>query len=220
MSIHKFRKFVPEFVILSSKKSVFFFNKIIEKIFAGGFINKYDYETFELIKKVLTKNSNWIDIGAHKGHILRELLHAAPNGHSFAFEPIPYMFQQLQRKYGKKVKVYDIALSDHKGEKTFTLFVDRPAFSGFNKRTAEGDYVTADLLVKVDRLDNIIDPAIAVDIIKIDVEGAEMQVLKGAEKILRNYKPVVLFEFGIGGTDVYATTPEMMYDYLTDCGLV
>jgi Methyltransferase FkbM domain len=116
--------------------------------------------------------------------------------------------------------VYDTALSDHKGEKTFTLFTDRPAFSGFNKRLTGEEYATETLVVKVDRLDNIIDPSVAIDLIKIDVEGAEMEALKGAEKILKSYKPIILFEFGIGGTDVYATTPEMMYDYLTDCGLV
>jgi FkbM family methyltransferase len=220
MGLEKFKKFVPEFVITSARKTAFSFYKIIEKIFAGSAINKYDYETVEVIKKTLTKKSNWIDIGAHKGHILRELLSVAPNGSSFAFEPIPYLYKRLQSKYGKKVKVFDTALSDQKGEKTFTLFVDRPAFSGFNKRSAENDYVTQSLAVQVDRLDNIIDPSINIDIIKIDVEGAEMEVLKGAERIIKSSKPIVLFEFGMGGADVYNTTPEMIYDYLTDCGLV
>jgi len=220
MGLEKFKKFVPEFVITSARKTAFSFYKIIEKIFAGSAINKYDYETVEVIKKTLTKKSNWIDIGAHKGHILRELLSVAPNGNSFAFEPIPYLYKRLQSKYGKKVKVFDTALSDQKGEKTFTLFVDRPAFSGFNKRSAENNYVTQSLVVQVDRLDNIIDQSINIDIIKIDVEGAEMEVLKGAERILKSSKPIILFEFGMGGADVYDTTPEMIYDYLTDCGLV
>ncbi|HMG82745.1 MAG TPA: FkbM family methyltransferase [Ferruginibacter sp.] len=220
MSINKFKKFVPEFAIISLKKSVFLLHTITAKFFAGGFINKYDYETIEVVKKTLTKRSNWIDIGAHKGHILRELLHVAPDGKSFAFEPIPNLYKALQSKYGKKVTVSDIALSDQKGEKTFTLFVDRPAFSGFNKRDTVEEYATETLVVKVDRLDNIVDPAIKIDLIKIDVEGAEMEALRGAEKILKSSKPIILFEFGLGGTDVYNTTPEMMFDYLTDCGLV
>jgi FkbM family methyltransferase len=220
MSIHTFKKFVPEFVVISLKKSVFFLHRIIEKILVGPHINKYDYETNEIIKRTLTKKSNWIDIGAHKGHILRELLKVAPDGKSFAFEPIPVLYKALQSKYGKKVKIYDTALSDQKGEKTFTLFIDRPAFSGFNKRPTAEIYATENLVVKVDRLDSIIDPAIAIDLIKIDVEGAEMEALKGAEKILKNYKPIVLFEFGSEGGNLYQTTPEMMFDYLTDCGLV
>jgi len=217
---NKLKKFVPDFVIIVLKKSVFFLHKLIENIFAGGMINKYDFEAIEVMKKTLTRKSNWIDIGAHKGHILRELVAVAPAGNSFAFEPIPVLFNGLRSKYGNKVTISDIALSDQKGEKTFTLFTDRPAFSGFNKRTTTEEYATETLVVKVDRLDNIIDPSIAIDLIKIDVEGAEMEALKGAEKILKTYKPIILFEFGIGGTDVYATTPEMMFDYLTDCGLV
>jgi FkbM family methyltransferase len=220
MGLNKFKKFVPEFAIISVKKTVFFIHKITENIFAGGVINKYDYETIEVIKKTLTKKSNWIDIGAHKGHILRELLLVASDGNSFAFEPIPSLYKKLQLKYGRKVKVYETALSDQKGKKTFTLYTDRPAFSGFNKRITGEEYTTETLIVKVDRLDDIIDPAIVIDLIKIDVEGAEMEALKGAEKILKSSKPIILFEFGIEGNNMYGTTPEMMYDYLTDCGLV
>ena len=220
MNTDKLKKIVPDFVILSLKKTGFLFHKITEKYFSHGAINKYDYETAIVIKKTLTKKSNWIDIGAHKGHILRELLKVAPQGNSFAFEPIPNLYKRLQAKYGNKIKVYDIALSDQKGEKTFTYFIDRPAFSGFKKRTADDAYVTDILTVKVDTLDNVVDPSTTIDLIKLDVEGAEMEVLKGAERILKNSKPIVLFEFGLGGTDIYETTPEMMFDYLTGCGLV
>jgi hypothetical protein len=52
------------------------------------------------------------------------------------------------------------------------------------------------------------------------VEGAELQVLKGAVKTIRRNKPVVVFEHGLGASDHYGTTPEDVHDLLVkDCGL-
>ena len=55
-----------------------------------------------------------------------------------------------------------------------------------------------------------------IKIIKVDVEGAELGLLEGATKILRKYKPLIIFETGMGGSDVYGTTPEKLFAYLKD----
>jgi hypothetical protein len=52
-----------------------------------------------------------------------------------------------------------------------------------------------------------------IQLIKIDVEGGELAVLQGARKLIEKYKPVIIFEAGIGGSDVYGTTPESLYAY-------
>ncbi|MEJ7661318.1 MAG: FkbM family methyltransferase [Hymenobacter sp.] len=49
---------------------------------------------------------------------------------------------------------------------------------------------------------------------KIDVEGGELQVLEGAQKMLAASRPVIIFEHGIGGSDHYGTRPEQVYDLL------
>jgi len=50
---------------------------------------RYDKETRGIMKGLLRADSNCIDIGCHKGEILREMLKYAPNGQHFAFEPLP-----------------------------------------------------------------------------------------------------------------------------------
>ena len=61
---------------------------------------------------------------------------------------------------------------------------------------------------------------VSIDVIKIDVEGAELQVLRGAKEIIKINKPVVIFEHGVGAADCYGTKPEEVYDLLYDyCGL-
>ena len=55
---------------------------------------------------------------------------------------------------------------------------------------------------------------------KIDVEGAELQVLRGAIQTILKYKPVIVFEHGLGAADHYGTKPEDIYDFLvSECGL-
>jgi hypothetical protein len=58
----------------------------------------------------------------------------------------------------------------------------------------------------------------AVNLIKLDVEGAEYNVLLGSEKTLKNKKPTIIFEFGLGASDHYDVTPESFFDYLSSCG--
>ena len=74
--------------------------------------------------------------------------------------------------------------------------------------------------VKLELLDHIIPVEQSIQFIKIDVEGAELGVLNGAKKLLSKQKPFVVFEFGLGASDFYFTTPEMMFELLVDeCGL-
>ncbi len=215
----RLRKIVPDSIVLAAKKGAFYLYKATNKLFTGPF-DVYDFQTIAVIKKVLKSASGYIDIGAHKGHILRELVKAAPLGKGFAFEPIPPLFENLKNKYGKKVAVHNLALSDEKGEAEFSYVVDRPAISGLKERRVEGEeYNTKKIKVTIGTLDDIIPENVQIDLIKIDVEGAELGVLKGGENTIKRCKPVILFEFGAGGADLYGSTPEMVFDFLESCGL-
>ena len=57
-------------------------------------------------------------------------------------------------------------------------------------------------------------------IIKVDVEGAEFLVFKGAIKTLSRHKPVIVFEHGLGAADYYGTDSDDIYELLVlQCGL-
>jgi hypothetical protein len=55
--------------------------------------------------------------------------------------------------------------------------------------------------------------------IKIDVEGAELGVLRGALKLLARSRPVVAFEHGLGGANRFGTLPEDVFDLFADLDL-
>lgn len=181
---------------------------------------QYDRLTRTIMHKLIGANSNCIDVGCHKGEMLDIILRLAPGGKHFAFEPIPALYEQLRKKYHPRCAVYPVALSELSGETTFHVVTNAPAYSGIRKRSyAIRNPVIEEITVKTDRLDTIIPADTKIDFIKIDVEGAELGVLRGAEQIIRRDKPAIIFECGLGASDHYGTKPEVLFDYMAGCGM-
>lgn len=180
---------------------------------------EYDRQTIQVIKRVCKPTSNCIDIGCHKGEILDIMLNYAPNGKHFGFEPIPDMYKKLTEKYTPKCTILPFALSETKGKTTFNYVISNPAYSGIRKRNYDKPNEKETLIeVETELLDNIIPANTKIDFIKIDVEGAELQVLKGAVNTLKNSKPIIIFEHGLGASDCYGTTPKDIFSLLTSVG--
>lgn len=183
---------------------------------------RYDALSLRVMQRVVSHSSNCVDVGAHKGEILDELLKLAPEGKIFAFEPIPQMFEALQSKYADhpNVVLSNCALSDRKGTSSFQYVKTNPAYSGLRKRTYLQKEKIEEITVQNGLLDEIIPKNVKVDFIKIDVEGGEFQVLMGAVNVIQRDRPVVIFEHGLGASDHYGTTPEMIYSLLCEeCAL-
>jgi FkbM family methyltransferase len=182
----------------------------------------YDLQTRAIFKKHLQTDSHCVDVGCLKGEILDLMLHYAPKGRQFAFEPIPECFHKLQKKYQnvESCRVYNLALSNQKGTASFNHVLSNPSYSGLRKRDYDKKEEREQVIqVKTDLLDNLIPEGVAIDLIKIDVEGAELQVLKGAKRIVSQDRPLVIFEHGLGASEHYGTTPEMIFTYFTDCAM-
>lgn len=180
---------------------------------------KYDRLTVKILKTHLKSSNNCIDVGCHKGEILDLMLRFAPKGKHFAFEPIPYLYNDLVKKYEGKATVYPYALSDiGGGEKTttFNLVKNAPAYSGIKKRHYDiANPEIEEIVVGVRTMDEIIGNE-HIDLIKIDVEGGEFGVLKGGRQLLKRCKPLIIFECGKGASDYYGTVPSEIYKYITE----
>ena len=167
-------------------------------------------------------DSNCIDVGCHKGEMYSMYFRYAPQGKHLAFEPLPDYFEFLVKKFGNRNgNIFKIALSDSHGTSPFNFVKNLPAYSGLKKRNYAVKSPDIEVIdVQTERLDDLLDKNVKVDFIKIDVEGGEFGVLKGAQQTLINWKPNVVFEFGLGASEFYGTKPGDLYDYLIDtCGL-
>lgn len=182
---------------------------------------EYDRYTKLIMKKVLKRDSNCIDIGCHKGEILKIMIDNSPKGTHFGFEPIPYLYKNLEQEFKGKAKIYPYALSNKSGESTFQHVINAPAYSGIIKRKYDIENPEIEEInVKIKTLDDIFDKEIKIDLIKIDVEGGEFDVIKGGEELLLQDKPTIIFESGLGASEFYGTKSNDIFNYIVvDIGL-
>jgi len=142
-----------------------------------------------------------IDVGANTGLFTEQILRAR-GIRAYLFEPVPEYFRYCKEKFSQArgVSVENLALADTPGQ--LTLYMDQKNL-GWNTLEAtkctdgmqpvEIQAVTFDSYAEAAGIDRI-------DLIKIDVEGAEYRVLKGMQKTLARLrqKPVILCEVGWG----------------------
>jgi FkbM family methyltransferase len=180
----------------------------------------YDRQAFEIIRRVLAPDANCVDVGCHEGSFLEEFLRCAPQGRHFAFEPIPKLAASLQTKF-PMVTIFPCALSNSMGETAFYVIPDAPALSGLNRRQfVEPTKPRESINVRVERLDGLIPEGTKIDLLKIDVEGAEGLVIQGALETIRRNKPYIIFEHGRESSMAFGISSAQLYDLLVgECGL-
>lgn len=179
---------------------------------AKGMDARYNEQTVEVMRRVMGPTSTGIDVGAYIGELLAPMVEIAPRGRHYAFEPQPGRVRDLARRF-PRVQVFDLALGDSRGVAPFVLALDAPARSGFRRREyPRGEDRTRQITVQVRRLDDVVAKDAPVSFIKIDVEGADLLVMRGARETIARTRPVVVFEFGLGSVESYGVTAEDAWD--------
>lgn len=151
-----------------------------------------DDERIELaLEQLIEPTWNCVDCGSHVGSILAQFRVLAPRGRHVAIEADGRKAAALTRRFSD-VDVHAVALGSDAGWADFLVDRARPGFS----RLLPNGGASADrsVSVPVARLDDLIDHD--VDLIKIDIEGAELPALRGAKGLLSRCTPVLLFECG------------------------
>jgi FkbM family methyltransferase len=161
----------------------------------------------------LKEDANCIDVGAHQGVILTEIVRVAPRGRHIAYEPLPFMHKYLVDKF-PCVDVRCAALSNEEGERSFAYIKYLPTYSGFSERSYAKRSLVEKIIVRTETLDKSLPAGYVPDLIKIDVEGAERLVIEGAINTISKYKPIVVFEHSKGGADYFNTQPRHIYELL------
>lgn len=159
-----------------------------------------------------------IDIGANIGrHAIPLAKQIGPEGLLYAFEPIPLMRNILKDKIFaadlNNVAVFPFALSKERSVADFNYIPNLPEESGLQRRHIYNAVPSEfqNIKVGVFKLDELIPIESKVDFVKIDVEGGELDVLKGSLRLLKSAQPIVAFECGAASFLGYHKTPEEIF---------
>jgi len=173
-----------------------------------------------LLKQMVSDGDICIDIGANVGAITMSLAkYCGSGGMVIAFEPGPPTFSKLKKNIALNPQLeqitscYQLGLSDQNG----TLCWEEESHNPGNA-TLLSDQGTS---VPVTTLDAFLETSqlSSIDFIKIDVEGMEYEVMKGAKKTLEQFHPSLFFETH-RHFETVRDKPllELIEKFLTECG--
>ena len=182
----------------------------------GGF----EREESMLVTRLLGDGMTFVDVGAHIGWFTM-LAGAAvgPAGRVFAFEAFPPnvvgLRTNVELNHLKSVKVYAVAASDQPG----ILELGIQAGSDTGSVTAGPRAAVGIVAVGAVKLDDVLPADVLVHLMKIDVEGLELSVLRGANEVLGRTQ-AVLIEVNRGALRANGTDAEEVVRALDAHGLV
>jgi FkbM family methyltransferase len=166
----------------------------------------------EVMKKELKEGMNIIDAGANIGYYV--LLESQKASKVFAIEPNPRSFALLKRnvKINKRNNVYlkNIAAGDKRGKIPFVL----DESWNLSRVLKKGEKISNGKIknVKIDTLDNLFKGK-KIDLIRMDVEGYELSILKGAVNLIKSNPKIKIFlEFH---ADMF--NPEKREEFINFC---
>ena len=149
------------------------------------------------VEPLIVTNSVVVDVGANLGTFCYAVRRAQQSARLVAFEPIPALAKRLRKAF-KDIVVLEVALSDSRSVATFRIpyidgrrcntraslapIVDSSAYSEIRVQTDLFDTVFTE--IGLERL----------DFVKVDVEGHELEVIRGGEQTLRKHQPILLIE--------------------------
>ena len=161
------------------------------------------------------------DVGANKGSWSETVLSIEPNVFIFAFEPLPNIFHSLTHSlHFDNIFSYNFAFSDKRGKNLFFCYDEKGEKSKLSSFYPKREIFTPPKLleIKVETLDHFccIHRIYSIDLLKIDTEGAELKVLQGAKKLLKNQKiKAIEFEYGEAYLSSHTNLKDV-FKFLTD----
>lgn len=143
-----------------------------------------------VLRRTLHPGGVFVDVGANIGYYsLYASRLVGSSGAVLAYEPLPDAFAELARNAPPNVTVRRVAVGSRSGTIEFGVR-DEADMSSFDIQGA-----SSVLQVPLTTLDEALAELTRLDLLKIDVEGYEMEVLEGADTTIRRLRPTICFEY-------------------------
>jgi FkbM family methyltransferase len=183
-------------------------------------ISRHERETYmaELFQRAVSPGDVIVDVGAFLGYFALLGVNAASRGRAYAFEPDPRDFPWLSHNIeanglSDRVQALPTALSDRPGWVTFYLAQEDQTQSSVYPLTNHGRSVQVEAVT----LDAFLGDTLP-DIVKIDVEGAELQALEGMTRSIQRGRPLLFVEWNPGALIRAGAQPEILLRRLEELG--
>ena len=178
-------------------------------------------ESLDALLSLCKAGFHVIDVGANLGWSVLNLAKISNTGTILGFEPDPLNFQKLTENVSANHMTNIVLLSVGLGDKSHTarMEVRTPLNRGGNRIAPSNsnaysiEIVTLDSSQEVSRLPRV-------DLIKIDVEGYELKVLRGSREVLKKFKPILFIELDQNNLKDQGDTPSALIEYLIELGYV
>jgi len=180
----------------------------------------YELALSKRIARLAAGGGILVDVGANIGYFSCLWAAIRADNRAYAFEPSPVVFGMLDANVAaaglrSSIETFDLALSN---ERAILDFDPGPCEqSGWGGITTAR--CAAALRVRAEKLDDVMPPGVAIDVLKIDTEGADAWVLDGAERLLRSHRiHDVFFEHNLPRMNGLGISPDAPFRTLESCG--
>ncbi len=192
---------------------------IQQQLFWYGY---YEKDAILLWQQLVHKDSCVIDIGANIGYYSVVAAYKTESGRVYAFEPLNEAYGQLLQNINTNkftnIQTYPVAVTNLAGKELFYISgPDNTGMSGLKQAdnfSGNTEMITTVLLD--DWIKNI--HTRKIDLIKMDIEGAEMNALYGMQDIIKQYQPVFFIEINQLHLQKFGYTPSQVYHFLFSLG--
>ena len=206
---------IGRFALYFRDKIILFRAVILNPSILGTLSN--DILASTLVGALSKPNSTFIDVGAHIGSVMTDVVAHSPSTQIIAIEAIPDKARAL-RRFFPHAEIHACAVGEKTGEVSFFINTKESGYSGLSRTNgARGAGDLIEIQVPMARLDDLVSSN-DVDIIKIDVEGAELGVIRGAESIIERCRPIIMFESGPQSNDGLGYNKESIFLFFESIG--
>lgn len=185
------------------------------------FLGEYEANISRILTKLVEPGATCLDIGGNIGWyttMFQKLVGKSGKVHSF--EPVPPIFETLKQnvalnEFAENVKINNLALGDEEGTVDLHIFPELPhghaSISTFDHKefiSYSSKIITLDSYLETNSVGNV-------DLVKIDIEGAELMMLKGASKLFKQSKPPVFeIEMALATSRGFGYVPNDLIEYI------
>ncbi|MCA1625185.1 MAG: FkbM family methyltransferase [Acidobacteria bacterium] len=187
------------------------------------FLGEYERAVTDVISKVVQRGDVCLDVGANIGWyttLLQKLVRE--EGTVYAFEPVPKAFSLLEKNVKlnsafDNIYLYNLALGDSEKEAEMHIFdgfteghASLASFVNRSYKISPTRMIILDTFLEANNIGEI-------NFVKIDIEGAELLMLKGAKRLFNQIvPPIFVIEMALGTTEGFGYLPNDIIEFIAE----